>query len=105
LISLPKDRKLLEIGSGTGKATILFARLGYAAHCIDPGAHLVKLAANNLQGYLAITFEIARFEESHEYTSEFDLVISVQAFHWIRKDVGYARITQTLKPGGFLAFF
>lgn len=105
MINLPKGSKILEIGSGTGKATILFARLGYAIHCIEPGVHLATLAANNLQGYPAITFEIARFEESHEYISEFELVISAQAFHWIRKDVGYAKIAQALKSGGSLAFF
>ncbi len=105
LINLPKGSRILEIGSGTGKATILFARLGYAIYCIEPGAHLADLAAKNLQKYPAITFENTRFEESLEFTSEFDLVISAQAFHWIRKDVGYAKIHHALKSSGSLAFF
>jgi protein-L-isoaspartate O-methyltransferase len=70
LISLLKGGKILEIGSGTGKATILVARLGYAIHCIEPDTHLIKLAADNLQGYPAITFEIARFEESVEFIAQ-----------------------------------
>lgn len=32
----PYDR-LLEIGAGTGKATIMFVERGFRVHCIEPG--------------------------------------------------------------------
>lgn len=37
---VPKDARILEIGSGTGKATELFAPRGYPILCIEPGRYL-----------------------------------------------------------------
>ncbi len=96
--------RILEIGCGTGKATALFARRGYAMLCVEPGANLAAIAARNLKG-CRVEFEIARFEEWNEPANEFDLAISAQAFHWVPKEIGYAKIARALKPGGWLALF
>ena len=56
--------RILEIGSGTGKATRLFARRGYLIHCIEQGRNLATVAARNLQEWPGVTFETNRFEES-----------------------------------------
>ena len=105
LSGLPEDGRILEIGSGTGKATRLFARRGYAIHCIEPGPNLAALAAKKLQRYERVSFEIASFEQAEEHSGEFDLVISAQAFHWVSKDIGYAKAAHFLKIGGLLALF
>jgi len=105
LTELPEGGRILEVGSGTGKATLMFARRGYAIHCIEPGGNLASVAAQNLQAYPLVTFEITRFEEGQEHSAEFDLVMSAQAFHWIPKECGYAKAARALKPGGSLALF
>ncbi len=92
--------RILEIGSGTGKATRLFARRGYLIHCIEPGRNLAAVAARNLKDFPGVTFEITRFEESRDLCSEFDLVMSAQAFHWVPKEIGYAKAARALKPAG-----
>jgi len=105
LSRLPEGGRILEVGCGTGKATRLFARRGYAIHCIEPGGNLAALAARNLHDYPLVSFEIARFEEWQERPGAFDLVISAQAFHWVPAEVGYAKAARSLKPGGSLALF
>ena len=40
---IPPNGKILEIGSGTGKATLLFARRGFSILCVEPGT---KLSSN-----------------------------------------------------------
>jgi SAM-dependent methyltransferase len=105
LIGLPEGGKILEIGSGTGKATRLFARRGYSILCVEPGANLAAVAAQNLQTFPRVSFEIARFEQAQEHPDEFDLVMSAQAFHWISKDIGYVKAAHALKTGGHLALF
>ena len=105
LSGLPASGRILEIGSGTGKATRMFARRGYLIDCIEPGRNLAAVAAGNLQNYPGITFEAKRFEDSQDRSSEFDLVISAQAFHWVSKETGYAKAARALKPGGTLALF
>jgi len=96
--------KILEIGSGTGIATLMFARRGFSIVCVEPGENLVALAARKLKAY-CVEFEIARFEEWRERTNEFDLAISAQAFHWVPKEIGYAKVARALKDDGHLALF
>jgi len=105
LSRLPLGGRILEVGSGTGKATRLFARRGYAIHCIEPGRNLAALAARNLLDYPQVSFEIACFEEWQEQPAGFDLVISAQAFHWVAGEIGYPKAARSLKPGGSLALF
>ena len=102
---LPEGGRILEIGSGTGKATRLFASLGYAIHCIEPGRQLATVAARNLQAFPLVTFEITRFEDWQEQPAAFELVMSAQAFHWIPAEIGYPKAARSLKPGGALALF
>lgn len=98
------NSKILEIGSGTGKATRLFARRGFSIVCVEPGKNLVAVAAQKLKED-RVEFEIARFEEWRERADEFDLAISAQAFHWIPKEIGYAKAARALKSDGYLALF
>ncbi|MGB8214269.1 MAG: class I SAM-dependent methyltransferase [Anaerolineales bacterium] len=91
---------ILEIGSGTGKATRLFAPRGYTIHCIEPGESMAAVAARTLQAYPHVTIETSRFEEWQEHPESFDLVISAQAFHWVPREIGYAKAARALKFGG-----
>jgi SAM-dependent methyltransferase len=95
---------LLEIGCGPGKATRLFAERGYKILCIEPGPDLIRIASEKLRGH-PVSFANCLFEEWQEITEAFDLVYSAEAFHWVRKDVGYAKVAAALKPGGYLALF
>jgi SAM-dependent methyltransferase len=105
ITGIPQSGKIVEIGSGTGKATILFAENGYFIHCIEPGNNLVNVAKNRLAKYPNITYEITRFEEWKEKENYFDLVMSAQAFHWIDPEIGYKKANTSLKPGGYIALF
>ena len=100
---LPEGGRILEVGSGTGKATRLFARRGYTIHCIEPGAKLVTVATRNLQDYPRVSFEITRFEEWQERPTAFDLVMSAQAFHWVPGEIGYPKAARSLKPILYIA--
>lgn len=105
LAGLPPGGRILEIGSGTGKATAPFARRGFSILCLEPGHNLAAVAARKFEGYPDVTFETTRFEDWPERPGEFDLVMSAQAFHWVPKEIGYAKAARALKPGGHLALF
>jgi SAM-dependent methyltransferase len=101
---LGPQSRLLEIGCGPGNATILFAERGHEILCIEPGANLINVAAEKLRNY-PVTFVNCLFEDWQEACEDFDLVYSGQAFHWVPKDVGYAKAANALRPGGYLALF
>ncbi|HEU4730714.1 MAG TPA: class I SAM-dependent methyltransferase [Kofleriaceae bacterium] len=94
-------RRMLEIGAGTGKATVLFARAGRELVAIEPGANLAAVLRRNVAGLAHVTVEETTFEA---YTGGgFDLVYAAQALHWIDPAMRYAKAAQLLRPGGALA--
>lgn len=105
LTGIGADAKILEIGSGTGKATEPFAKRGFSILCLEPGKNLAAVAAEKFRQFPQVKFEHARFEEWEEHPEEFDLVMSAQAFHWVPKEIRYAKAARTLKVNGHLALF
>ena len=97
--------EILEIGSGTGKATLMLAQRDFSVHCIEPGRNLVAVATQKLKNFPRVTFEITSFEEWNVAQRRFDLVMSAQAFHWIPREIGYAKAVQALTEQGYLALF
>ena len=105
LTGLRPGSRILEIGSGTGKATELFASRGFSVHCIEPGKHLVSVARWKLRRFPGVTFDVVRFEDWPEHVGVYDLAISAQAFHWVPQPIGYQKVARALKPHGHLALF
>jgi protein-L-isoaspartate O-methyltransferase len=105
LAELSESAKILEIGTGTGKATMPFASKGYTIHCLEPGAKLAAVAAKNLRSYPNVTIETIKFEDWQLQESVFDLAIAAQSMHWIAAETGYAKVASSLKQTGKIALF
>lgn len=105
LAETPASGRLLEIGCGTGQATLPFARRGYSVLCLELGKNLAALAAARCRPYPQVEVQNVAFEEWPLQPGAFDLVFSAEAFHWIPPEVGYARTAAALKDGGSLALF
>jgi SAM-dependent methyltransferase len=105
LSRIPPGGRILEIGCGTGQATIPFAQRGYDIHCIELGAQLAALAQRNLAPYPNAKVTTAAFETWPIEDEAYDLVISATAFHWIDSTVRYQKAVQALKPAGAIALF
>jgi SAM-dependent methyltransferase len=105
LSGVPAGGRLLEIGCGTGQATLPFARRGYSILCLELGRNLAALAAERCRPYPQVEVQNVAFEEWPLQPESFDLVFSAEAFHWIPTEIGYARAAAALKEGGSLALF
>ena len=105
LSGIPPGGRIIEVGCGTGQATVPFAERGYHMVCLELGDRLAALAARNLAGFQNVTVTNSAFEEWTPEAERFDLAISGTAFHWIVPDIGYPRAAEALKPGGTLALF
>ena len=94
--------RILEIGCGTGQATIPFAARGYEMTCLDIGSDLIEVARRRLNRYMNVSYVLSGFED-WEPPGEFDLVISATAFRWVSPKVRYVRARDALRSGGALA--
>ena len=103
--SIPEGGRLLEIGCGTGQATLPFAKRGYSILCLDIGKELAAIAAQKCRPYPQVKIEIASFEEWEAEGNTFDLVMSATAFHWIPPEIGYPKSAKVLKDMGSIAIF
>ena len=97
---------LLEVGCGTGKATLPLARKGFAITCLEPGPQLGAQARRNLADYPAVRVVRSSFEDWHpDDRARADLVFAATAWHWVDPAVRYQRAWEALRPGGHLAIW
>ena len=103
LSNLKSSSRVLEVGCGTGKATVQFASRGYMVECIDPGERLVSYARRNCRAFKNVTFQIGRFEDVRLEVGRYDLIISAHAFHWVEPGIRLWKAVKALSPDGSLA--
>src|ERR671914_1959597 len=97
LSGIPAGGRILEIGCGTGQATVPFARRGYRILCIELGENMAALARRNLRRYSQAEVRTGAFEESSLRERAFDLAISATAFHWLDAAVAYSKVARALR--------
>jgi ubiquinone/menaquinone biosynthesis C-methylase UbiE len=94
---------VLEIGCGSGQLTRGLAARGLHVTALEPGASLMALARQNLEGAGAVEFVNAQFEDASLPPEQFHAVFSASAFHWIDPEVSWQKTADVLVPGGTLA--
>ncbi|CAN5660827.1 class I SAM-dependent methyltransferase [soil metagenome] len=105
LSGIPAGGRILEIGCGTGQATVPFARRGYRILCIELGENMAAVARRNLEGCPQTEVRTGTFEEWALQEKAFDLAISATAFHWLDPAVAYPKVARSLREGRSLALF
>jgi SAM-dependent methyltransferase len=97
----PGDR-ILELGPGTGKATVSLARRGFRVVGVELGEGLAAVARQNLAPFPEVEIVNVPFER-WKTDERFDAVAAFTAFHWIDPEARYEKPAQLLREGGALA--
>jgi len=106
LAELRAGARLLEVGCGTGKATIPLARRGYQITGLEIGANLAERARQNLAGVADVQIVRSAFESWRPPAGvTYDMVFAATSWHWVDPAVRYRRAWELLRPGGHLAFW
>jgi SAM-dependent methyltransferase len=100
---LTQGGRVLEIGCGTGQATVDLALRGYQVTAVELGPELAAMARANLARYPKVEVIVADFEHWAPPSEFFDAVVAATAFHWIDPSVRVAKAADSLRPGGALA--
>jgi SAM-dependent methyltransferase len=93
---------VLEVGAGTGKATVLLAQRGLGVVALEPSAEMA-LVARDRCGSLGRVRVVETEFERWQATDVFPALVSVQAWHWIAPGIRYERAHAALGPGATLA--
>ncbi|MCU0547793.1 MAG: class I SAM-dependent methyltransferase [Leptolyngbya sp. Prado105] len=99
---LAPDAKILEVGCGSGTATLDFAKLGYEIDAVEPNPEFCRIAARNFAEFPKVTLFQQSFEEWQVKPAEYQIVLAANAWHWIASDIKYVKASETLKEGGAL---
>lgn len=102
---LCSDSNVLEIGIGTGQATLPFLQQGCKLTAVELGDRLAGYCKQKFSAFDNFSIINSDFLKADLPEKHFDLVFSATAFHWIPKDSGYAKIKSLLKSNGVLALF
>lgn len=105
LARLAPRAELLEIGCGTGKATLPLAERGFSILAVELGEDMAQLARRNLAAYPMVTVVTSPFEAWDPGEERFDAVVSFEAFHWLDPEVAFAKSASVLRDGGALGVY
>lgn len=100
---LRPGRRVLEIGCGTGQATVPLAERGARVTAVELGPELAEVARRNLALFPTVTVVTAAFEDWPLPEEPYDLVLAATSFHWLDPAVRFRRTAAALRPGGALA--
>jgi len=100
--SIRPGGRILEIGPGTGQATVALAERGFEIVALELGAELAAVAREKLARFPNAEIVNAEFE-SWTADTLFDAVVAFTSFHWIDPALRYTNTASRLRPGGVLA--
>ena len=97
--------RALEVGIGSGQATLPILQTGCALTAVDPGARFCALCREKFSAYPRFSAVEGRFEEADFPPESLDLIYSATACHWVPEQAGYTKARNLLRPGGAFARF
>lgn len=104
-INLSENSNALEIGIGTGQATLPFLNNGCNVTAVELGYNLARYCVQKYLHFDNFSIINSDFIEADLPEKSFDLIYSATAFHWIPKDSGYTKVKSLLKSDGAVALF
>jgi ubiquinone/menaquinone biosynthesis C-methylase UbiE len=103
--NLNSTKKALEIGIGTGQATLPFLKTGCNITAIEIGDKLAQFSREKFKAFKNVEVFNQNFESAQLDDNTYDLIYSASAFHWIPQEIGLPKVYRLLKSGGVFAWF
>ena len=102
---LDTTKKAIEIGIGARQATLPFLKTGCELTAVEIGDKLAQHSREKFASYKQFNVINQDFESILLDDGSFDLIYSASAFHWIKPETGFPKVSRLLKSGGVFAWF
>lgn len=99
VLGLTRGRRVLDVGAGTGRASLALADRGASVLAVEPDAAMAAVLTRRAP---TVEVQIAPFEDCRVPAGEFDLVVAAQSWHWVDHRRGARVAADALRPGGHL---
>ncbi|MFD9724761.1 class I SAM-dependent methyltransferase [Streptomyces sp. NPDC059072] len=99
------DRAAVEIGAGTGKATVPFAVAGTPLVCVEPDPRMAEVLRRNTVHHPGVRVHAGAFEDWRPGGRRFGLVFAATSWHWTDPERRWDLVHAALAPGGAVALF
>jgi SAM-dependent methyltransferase len=103
LAELTAGSRVLEIGAGTGQATLPLAERGYDVTAVELSGGMAAIAKRKLAGFPNARVVTGAFEAMPLPAAHFDAVLCATAWKWLDPAVRLVKAAAVLVPGGSLA--
>ncbi len=97
--------QVLDVGCGTGKATVLLAARGLGGVGLEPDREMGAVARRHLAPFPKWSVATGDFEAYDPPGPRYDLIACAQAWHWIDPGRRFQQAARLLRVGGWLALF
>jgi len=99
------SKTALEIGAGTGKATVPFINAGYDVTAVELGANMSAFLLKKFKDKPNFNVITSAFEDAQMVEDSYNLIYAASAFHWVDSEIGCPKVFRLLKNGGVFALF
>lgn len=86
VVAMLPGRSVLEVGAGTGIATVAFAARGMTMTCVEPDVEMAAVLSAKLAGHAHVHVDVATFQDWSAArplgAPGFDGLVCGQAWHW-----------------------
>jgi len=103
LAGLAAGGRVVEIGCGTGQATLPLAERGLEIVCIELGPGLAAVARWKLAAFPRVQVVNTTFEAWRPGVADFDAVVAFTSFHWVDPEERFVKTAAVLRERGALA--
>jgi SAM-dependent methyltransferase len=100
LAAVKPGNAVIEIGAGTGIATVALLERGLHVTAVEPSEAMASVLAAKVSAGLEVI--IGRFEDASLAIPAY-LVVAFNSWHWIDPATGIDRLADVLHPGGLVA--
>jgi SAM-dependent methyltransferase len=101
--ALTAGDRVIEIGCGTGQATVPLAERELAITAVELGSELAGITRRRLREYPAVEVVTCSFEDWQPHGVLFDAVVAVNSLHWIDPRLRYSKPYGLLRSEGVMA--
>jgi len=105
-LGLSERPQVVDLGAGTGRASLAMAELGWRVTAVEPGKGMLDvLRANATDRGLLVSTVQGQAEATGLDPGTAELVTAAQAFHWFNQGQALAEVARIVRPGGGVALF